>query len=250
MIKKLVTRNKYGGFIMLTGFIIAISALIQGVTSFGFSLVALPLLAFVMPFDQVVPLLVLFSLVLNAIMLSKLYRFVNIKLILMLILGGALGIPIGIYLLKVASPTLLKQMAGGIIVLVASVLISGKRLMLSKPEKYYGPLGLVAGVLQGALSLSGPPIVLFLSNQEVDKMTFRANLTAFFTAMNVISLPGFVISGVVSGPVVKLALTTLPMMVIGLILGMYLVQFLNEVWFKKASLTLMILSGFMAIITA
>lgn len=235
---------------MLLGMIIAFSSFIQGVTSFGFSLIALPLLALILPFNEIVPLLVLFSLVLNLIMLSKLYKQVNLRLIFMLMLSGGVGIPIGIYLLNVVSPIILKQASGILIAIVAFILIKGKRFTLHRPERFYGPIGLLAGVLQGSLSLSGPPIVLFLSNQNVDKMTFRANLTAFFTMMNVISLPGFIFSGVVTDHVIKLALSTMPLMVLGLIIGMHFVKYLNEEIFKKASLSLMLLSGIMAFIMA
>lgn len=235
---------------MLMGFIIGLSSFIQGVTSFGFSLVALPLLVLILPFNQVVPILVLYSIVLNIIMLSRLFKHVHLRMILLLLIGGAIGIPFGIYMLKVVSPVILKQFAGIMIVVVASILITGRRLTLKNPEKFYGVLGLTSGVMQGSLSLSGPPIVLFLSNQNVDKMTFRANLTAYFTMMNVISIPGFILSGVVTQEVLVLTLKGMPLMVLGLLMGMYFVKFLDEKWFKKASLGLMIVSGVMAFVMA
>lgn len=235
---------------MLVGLIIGLSSFIQGVTSFGFSLVALPLLVLFLPFNQVVPILVLYSIVLNLMMLSRLFRHVHLRMILLLLLGGAMGIPLGIYMLTVVSPVVLKQFAGLMIVIVASILIAGRRITLKKPEKYYGLLGGISGIMQGSLSLSGPPIVLFLSNQDVDKMTFRANLTAYFTLMNVISIPGFILSGVVTEEVIHLTLKSMPMMVLGLLLGMYFVRYLDELLFKKAALGLMLVSGIMALVTA
>ncbi len=46
--------------------VIFISGFTQGMTSFGFSLLALPLMTMILPIQVVVPLLMIFSLVLNS----------------------------------------------------------------------------------------------------------------------------------------------------------------------------------------
>lgn len=234
---------------MLVLFIITLSAFIQGLTSFGFSLIALPLLAGLLPFQQVIAMLIIYSLMLNLVMLFKLYRNVHLKLITMLIVGGVLGIPLGIWLLQHAEPILLKRIAGLLIIIVSLALLSGKRIVLKNPHKFYAPLGFLSGILQGSLSLSGPPIVLFLSNQDVDKAVFRANLTAFFTMMNLISIPGFVLKGMITGEVLVQTFTALPVLLIGLGGGMYLATRIDEAIFKRITLGLITLAGVMALVS-
>jgi uncharacterized membrane protein YfcA len=234
---------------MIISLMIAFSAFVQGITSFGFSLMALPLLALVLPVSQIVPMLVLYSILLNLIMLFQLYKFIHLELIITLLLGGLLGIPFGIWLLKHLDPVILRQLAGALIVCLSTFLLSGKRVVLKRPKHFYGPIGLVAGVLQGSLSLSGPPIVLFLSNQNVDKMTFRANLTAFFTAMNLVSIPGFLWSGLLTVTVLNQALASLPLMLLGLVVGLVVAKRLQENLFKQVALALMLLSGVMALLS-
>lgn len=228
--------------------IITLSAFIQGLTSFGFSLIALPLLASLMPFKQVVAMLIIYSLMLNVVMLIKLYRHVHLKLIIMLIVGGILGIPLGIWLLQQISPLVLKRVAGLLIIIVSLALISGKRIVLKNPSQFYAPLGFLAGILQGSLSLSGPPIVLFLSNQDVDKTVFRANLTAFFTTMNLISIPGFMLKGIITSEIAYQTFFTMPVMLIGLGGGMYLATRINESVFKRITLGFITLAGVMALV--
>ena len=230
--------------------IIAISAFIQGVTSFGFSLIALPLLALLMPMNQIVPLLVVCSLFLNAVMLWSLHRHVVIRLIRVLLVGGVVGIPIGIWILSRISGDILKLAAGVVIILVSVVLLSGNRWQLKEPKVFYFPLGLFSGIMQGSLSLSGPPLVLFLSNQGVDKQTFRANLTAFFTAMNLLSLPGFIISGVMDQSALSVSVYALPGMIIGVVMGNMVASKMPEDLFRKGSLALMCLAGVMAVVTS
>jgi uncharacterized membrane protein YfcA len=171
-------------------------------------------------------------------------------MIIWLLFGGILGMPLGVWLLKSMPAELLKLVAGIVIVFVGLLMLKGYRAHLKQPHKWYGVVGLISGVLQGALSLSGPPVVLFLTNQDADKMTFRANLTAYFTLLNVISIPGFVLSGVITASVMLKAVTLLPFMLVGLMLGMMSSDKIDEKLFKRLTLVLMIVSGIAAIITA
>jgi uncharacterized membrane protein YfcA len=236
--------------IILQGLMILLASAIQGMTSFGFSLVALPLLTILLPINVVVPILVLYSILLNMILLIKLYKHVHLKMITWLLFGGILGMPLGVILLKSMPAELLKLIAGIVIVIVGLLMLMGYRAHLKHPHKWYSVVGVVSGVLQGALSLSGPPVVLFLTNQDADKMTFRANLTAYFTLLNVISIPGFILSGVITVSVMTKAFTLLPFMLIGLMIGIFLSDKIDEKLFKKLTLLLMIVSGVAAIITA
>lgn len=229
--------------------IIVFSAFIQGVTSFGFSLVAIPLLAFWMPMQEIVPLLVILSLALNLMMLWSLYRHVVVGMISRLLIGGFLGIPLGIAILNWVPSGTLKQAAGAVILLVSLVLLSGKQFKIQTSKRVLLTLGGISGIMQGALSLSGPPLVLFLSNQGVEKNTFRANLTAYFTAMNVVSLPAFFMGGKIGPEVLATSAWALPGMLLGIYLGNHIANRLPEALFKRVALTLMCLAGAMAIIT-
>lgn len=230
--------------------VIVFSAFIQGVTSFGFSLIALPLLALWMPMREIVPLLVILSLALNVTMLWSLYRHVTLRTIGMLLVGGFLGIPLGIGLLNIVPSTTLKQVAGLVIFILSLLLLSGKKFEVAVTKRVYLTLGGISGIMQGALSLSGPPLVLFLSNQGVEKNTFRANLTAYFTAMNIVSLPAFLLGGMVDQSVVTTTLWSLPGMVLGIFLGGHLANRMPDQVFRRIALGLMCLAGLMAMVTA
>lgn len=202
-----------------------------------------------MPMQEIVPLLVICSLVINLMMLSALFRHVKLKLISVLLIGGFFGIPVGIWLLGWLPGSYLKQIAGLLIILLSLFLFSGKRLHLKAPQRFYLPIGFVSGIMQGSLSLSGPPLVLFFSNEGIDKQSFRASLTAYFTAINVLTLPGFMLSGALNQAVWHASVLTLPGMMIGIWLGMRVANKLPEITFKKISLGLMAIAGVMALVS-
>jgi len=79
--------------------IIAASALLQGLSGFGFSILSLPLLAVYISPKTAVPMLLIFSIVLNLSVIATCWRSFSIRNIWLLLLGGSLGIPIGTHLL-------------------------------------------------------------------------------------------------------------------------------------------------------
>ena len=82
--------------ILILSLIVFLASLIQGATSFGFSLVALPLMGFILNLKEIVPLLVILSLVLNILIALQLKMKPNIKEIFLLFIFGIIAIPFGV----------------------------------------------------------------------------------------------------------------------------------------------------------
>jgi len=229
--------------------IIFISAMIQGVTSFGFSLIGVPLLALIMPLDLIVPMLVVFSLVLNILVYSKIQGHVNKRQIIILIICGLVSIPIGIYGLSVVDDSIIKLIAGIIIIISASAMQFGFKITFKKQDIAYGLTGFLSGILNGASSLSGPPVILLLSNEGVDKNNFRKTLATYFMTLNLFSIPMFLMSGFLTGEVVVNSLKLSPALFIGTLLGIKLGNKIPDGVFRKITLVLIFVMGVMTLIS-
>jgi uncharacterized membrane protein YfcA len=151
--------------IVFASIIIFVSCFIQGITSFGFSLVAVPLLSMFLSLKVIVPLLVIFSFVLNSIILVKLKDYINFKEIYILILSAVIATPIGANILINVNERILQLMVGIIVVFSAILFKTGFKIKLKNEKLAYFPVGFMSGILNGSVSLSGPPIILFLTNQ-------------------------------------------------------------------------------------
>jgi hypothetical protein len=126
-------RNKMASII--AGFlVILLAGMIQGLTSFGFSLISVPLLSIFMPLKIVVPVLIVFSLVLNSVILYKLRKHVNLKRIMYLIPAGILTTPLGTYLLLIINERSLKLGVGLIVTITAIMFWLGYKIKI-KNEK-------------------------------------------------------------------------------------------------------------------
>lgn len=229
--------------------IIFISAMIQGVTSFGFSLIGVPLLALIMPLDIIVPMLVLFSLVLNILVYSKIKGHVNKRQILILIIFGLISIPIGIYGLSVVDEKIIKLIVGTIIIVSALAMQFGFKVTFKKQDIAYGLTGFLSGILNGASSLSGPPVILLLSNEGVDKNNFRKTLATYFMTLNLFSIPMFLMSGFLTRDVMINTIKLSPALFIGTLLGIGLGNKIPDVVFRKVTLVLIFVMGLMTLLS-
>lgn len=229
--------------------IILIGALIQGLAGFGFSQFAIPLLVLFIISDELIPIMVVLSLFLNIMMIHDLRKDVKVRRIWPLMLGGLFGIPIGTYLLMAANPNDLKILIGSLILIFGIAQLFEIRKQLKNERAAMAPIGFTGGVLQGSVSMSGPPVILFFSNQGFTKQEFRASLVAFFLFMNIATLPVYLYAGLLTGPVLTSTAILLPGMLVGTFIGTRLAHRVEEGMFKKSVLVLVIIFGCMSIVS-
>lgn len=234
--------------IILASIVIMLAGIIQGSTSFGFSLLSVPLLSLIMiPLKLIVPMLILFSFIINSVILISLRKFVNIKRIRILIIAGILGTPLGTYILKVVDENLLTLVVGILVSLFALALFFKFRIKVKNEKLMFVPVGLLSGVLSGSVSISGPPVILFFANQNIEKMEFRANLTFYFLSLQLITIPMLIINELITVKVLENTLYLLPALITGLVVGMLIGKRINEKLFKRLTLILVILMGFLLV---
>ncbi len=227
--------------------IILIGALIQGMAGFGFSQFAIPLLVLFMDSGELIPIMVVLSLFLNLLMIQDLRKDVNVGRIWPLMAGGIFGIPIGTYLLLVADPNHLKLLIGSMIFVFGLAQLLEFRRHVDSEKAAMAPIGFAGGVLQGSVSMSGPPLILFFSNQGFTKQEFRASLIAFFLFMNIATLPVYLYAGLLTGSVLSASMLLLPGLVVGTLAGSRLAKGVREESFRMGVLVLVMIFGCMSI---
>lgn len=227
--------------------IILLAGLVQGLVGFGFSQFALPLLVFLMAGQELIPVMVVLSLFLNLFLAHQLRHDMDLKRIWPLMLGGMLGIPLGTYLLIIADTGLMKLLIGMVIVIFGAIQLFEIRKYVTNERLAMAPIGFMGGILNGSVSMSGPPLIIFFSNQGMEKRKFRANLIAFFLFINLMTLPVFLLAGLLTTGVLAGSGMLLPGMVIGAFAGSRLAARLDENRFKKLSIALIIIMGCLSI---
>ncbi len=224
-------------------------ACLQGLTGFGYSLFSLPLLAFLMPVSSAVPMLCLTSIFLNLIVFLKARKSLDLKRILPLLVSGVVALPAGIWLLKTADESALKIIIGVIVTLSSIIYLSGFRVVVRREKLVMIPVGFLSGLLNGATTFSGPPVILFFANQKVARHQFRASLAAYFLLLNIISVPAFIAGGLLTGETALNTLYLFPAVVLGVLLGIKLADAVSDERFRFLALIALGVLGIFSIVS-
>ena len=229
--------------------IIFVASFIQGLTAFGFSLLAVPMLVVFLSPKVVVPVMIIYSLLLNIYLFIEARKDVMLKRIIPLIICGIAGIPFGAWILKALEPQVLKIFIGVAITFFAILFILGFRRKVKNEKRAFLPIGFLSGILNGSISMSGPPVILFFSNQGMRKNVFRANLIVYFLTLNIFSIPVFFLSGLLTEEVVTHSLHYLPGLLAGAVAGNAMAHKVQENRFRKIALVVILLSGVLSILS-
>ncbi len=234
-------------FLLIVSLIIFISAILQGFTGFGFSILSLPLLTLLFSPKTAVPVLVLYSIVINVAVFLSARKAFDLKRIWVLIVCGIIGVPIGAYFLVTLNDNLIKLFIGIFIVIFGLLLFFGFRRKIKHEKISMIPIGIVSGILSGSVSIGGPPAIIFLSNQGVNKQVFRANLAVYFFVLNIFTIPVYIYHGLISEQVLNYSLSFFPALMIGVIMGNVFSKKIKEKHFRKVTLVLLVLMGILSV---
>jgi uncharacterized protein len=221
-------------------------AAVQSATGFGFALIVSPAMFAVLdPFEAVSALLAL-GLALNVlVLLDRGPGPVGWRALAPLLLGALPGLALGVLALEALSKAALQLLVG--IAVVVAVVVQ-MRLGRSDPREMgvisSAATGAVSGALTTSISVSGPPIVLWLDARRVPPAEFRATLAAAFLALNfagwVALLAG---SGVGELAEPSLLLPLFGLVLVGHVIGAVAFRRLDQRSFRMTVLALVLVAG-------
>jgi uncharacterized membrane protein YfcA len=165
------------------------------------------------------------------------------------LLPGALaGIAVGVHFLDRFSPRQLNIAIGLIAVSFVAFHVLRQRIFAAAgvfaPNHAAGiPCGVVAGVTSSFAHGAGPVVSMFLVPQHLPKETFVATNVLVFFWINWIKVPFFVANGVITSGTLRHSLGLLPLVPVGVWLGVWLNRRFNETWFVRVVLATLLLSG-------
>lgn len=203
--------------------ILFIATLVRSTFGFGESLIAVPLLAFLIPIEVAVPLSVLVSIVVAAFVVVQDRKQIHFSSAKWLILFAAIGIPIGLLLLIYGNENHTKLILGILIVLYSTYsLASKKTFRLETDNKFWLFLcGFLSGVLGGAYGLNGPPLVIYGNMRNWSAKNFRATLQAYFLPASILGMLGYWYNGLWVSSVTHYFLISIPVIIPAILLGRY-----------------------------
>ena len=220
-----------------------LGGILQGCLGFGFAFISLPVFAVFIAPAVATPVIVILSLILNLIVISSCLGSANRKIIIWMLVGGIAGTPVGAQILRHVDASAYSLLAGVVITGAAILFLFEKRCPLTEKIQNYISVGLVSGILNASIGLSGPPVVLFLSNQAIQKDVIRATMIGYFLLINGITLVWFIHQQLITGEVLACMQYFAPVVIIGTIIGIMVSRFIAENFFRKIVLLLVAMIG-------
>lgn len=215
------------------------ASFISGLSGFGFGLVAMALLPLLMGIKLANAFVSFCGAAIFASLTIPLRKHIVWKALLPLLVGTALGVPIGVYgLVNLPEGLLLKILAGFILTYVAFTLLTDKAHF--RMDRRWGYLaGFVGGIISGALSAGGPPVVMYCDSLNLGKKGFKATLQVYFVILILYKVPLFYVTGLLTAELWRTLLYYSPFVAAGTACGVLLFHRLSDLWFRRVVLLLL-----------
>ncbi len=223
----------------------AAAGFVQGLSGFGFSLVAVALWAWVMAPAELGPLVVACSLLGQILAVGTIRRRFDLRRLAPFLVGGLLGVPVGTALLPHVEQTEFKAAVGGFLVLWCGASLLVRRL---PPVTRGGRLadaaaGWLGGVMGGIGGMTGPAPTLWCNLRGWDKDAQRAVFQSFNLVMLGVTLGVYAATGLITAAGVRLFAVAAPSMAIPTLLGAMLYRRIDDQAFRRVVLGLLLISG-------
>jgi uncharacterized membrane protein YfcA len=209
--------------LLIVALVMLLASTVRSALGFGEALIAVPLLALLLPVQLVAPVAVLASIVVATLVLLQDWRNVHFRSATRLVASTLLGIPLGLLILKRVPEPLVKGALGLTITSFSALSFFRPASPEPKPElrqdSWAWGFGFLAGILGGAYGLNGPPLAVYGSLRGWSPQRFRATLQGYFLPASLVGLSGFWSAGLCTGSVGRLFLWSLPSIVAGTWIG-------------------------------
>ena len=222
---------------LYTTFGVMLAAFIQGTAGFAFALFLTPILLLFLQPQKIIIINIILAFFLNlfTILIMRRNFFSNIVLsrVIPIAVGSLIGMPVGAYILKIIEPGLLKIFIGTIIIIFAILIGFGFTLSFKNYKLSSGIAGLLSGLLMTSTSLGGPPVVIIMHGQRLNKNLIYCNLILYWLFLASCSLLTLAVGKIVEVISIYQVFSFLPSLLIGLYLGIITFNKINVDQFRN-----------------
>jgi len=230
--------------ICLATLIVAGAYVVYGLTGFGSTVLAMPLLAQVLPLRFAVPLMMLLDLAAFFLVGARFRRGIRYReagwLVPFMLAGMALGLTL---LIEVAEQWLLAGL-GAFVLAYAGYGLSRRGAPLRLARGWSAPIGLAGGALSALFGTGGVLFAIYNSGRIRDKAELRATNAAMIMLSSLVRVVLFGATGLLSQDgLITFALLLVPAMLAGFYVGNRLHAAVPAAGVVRAVYALLVVSG-------
>jgi uncharacterized membrane protein YfcA len=225
-----------------------VAAFASGLAGFAFNLVAAGILFHWLPPQQLAPVMVLGSLLIQLATIRTVLPAMRWAVLKPYVIGGLAGTPFGVLVLRVTEPRVIVVGIGLLLVGYAGYMLSRIALRLAPPVLRAGPaadagIGFAGGVLGGIGGFSGALPAMWGDLKGLRKDEARAIFQPFIVLMQIVAALGLLFAGFYDAESARTLLMVLPALALGAWLGVRAYKVIPAEGFRVVLLGLLLLSG-------
>jgi hypothetical protein len=221
-------------------------AFVSSLAGFAFSAVAGAILLRVLQPMEAVPLMMACSIGVQATNLWALRRNIHWEGSLLLIVGGALGIPVAVYMLQNADTRVLRVAFGIVVSLYAGYMLFRPTLApkaATSSRHLTALIGFGGGLIGGLTAMPGAVPTIWCDMRGLTKNDQRGLVQPFIAIMQVFALALLLGRQSLSSQLAIDLAISLPALLAGSALGIVAFRNINEARFRRIILVLLLVSG-------
>ncbi|GAB3657760.1 sulfite exporter TauE/SafE family protein [Glycomyces tarimensis] len=221
--------------------VLALASVVRTTAGFGFALVSVPPLAFLLDPVTAVVVAGIIAAPLSISIAVRDREHIDRRLLAVILGFGVPGVPLGVWALNVLPEDALMLVIAAVVLL--GMFIVWRKTVLRGGMATLAGVSLFAGASYGATGIDGPPMVAAAQGLGLLPRVQRATLSVSFAATSLTALAGFAVSGQLTPAVGQTLLIGVPGLLIGIVAGERLFKRLNAERFRQVVLALLVVSS-------
>lgn len=239
-------------FYPLIALVILLIGLSKGGLGGAAGAAATPLLALVMPVEQVVGLLLPLLMMADVFAVAVHWRHWDSRQLLLLVPASLVGITAGTLMISSISSAGLRRVLGIIVLLFVVYRLLERPIQRALPYRsraWHGSLaGAVAGFTSTLAHTGGPPIAIYLLLQRLQPRTYVATTALYFAVINWLKVPYYLYIDILNLSTLRPLVWVLPLIPLGVLLGRALATRIDRVTFERTILALLLGSALLLLV--
>ena len=204
--------------------------LLYGIAKGGFggaiAVLAVPLMALVMPPTQAAAILLPILVVMDMLVVKTYWGIFDRRALRLLLPGALLGVAAGYFTADAMNEHYMRVLIGGLSLLFGLQSLFGVATRVASQHHPVsgGFFGALAGFTSFSIHAGGPPLTMYLMPKQLSPLLFAGTAGIFFAVVNAVKLVPYYALGQFTGDNLLYSLVLVPLAPLGVKLGHYLVR--------------------------
>lgn len=233
--------------LIVAALMLFIGSTVLSTVGFGIGMTTTPVMLLLLDPQTVVVVVNTVSLALFVMIILQTRQHMPWKEMTRVSIAGLAGVPVGVFFLSSANPTVLRISITVLIILLTLVVAFNIRGSLPRSH-LVGPLvGFIVAVLLTSFGIGGPLMALFVLTRDWSRHRVRASLSFYFLIVEFTGAVGYGVAGLYTPERIGLIAVVIVPVLIGFGLASILVRMMNEQAFQRGVIVVIITTSMMVL---